>query len=199
MAQNSHNMAIFPHFLAFLVTFLVVRTTFMRLTSTERTQRPVTHAVWWCWTIWTIVKHSSGVGWVQNMAIFMAKTFLVTFLVVRTTFMQLTSTERTQRPVTHTEWWCWTIWTIVKHSSGVGWVQNMAIFMAKTTPRWLGCSRLDRPTWKVSSGSYHTPMHVRACLRTILVHSRHLSRVPGVQKWLFLWLKPHQDGWAAPG
>jgi len=42
MAQNSHNMAIFPHFLAFLVTFLVVRTTFMRLTSTERTQRPVT-------------------------------------------------------------------------------------------------------------------------------------------------------------
>ena len=61
MAQNSHNMAIFPHFLAFLVTFLVVRTTFMRLTSTERTQRPVTHTEWWCWTIWTISKHPSGV------------------------------------------------------------------------------------------------------------------------------------------
>ena len=125
MAQNSHNMAIFPHFLAFLVTFLVVRTTFMQLTSTERTQRPVTHAVWWCWTIWTIVKHSSGVGWVQNMA----------------------------------------------------------IFMAKTTPRWLGCSRLDRPTWKVSSGSYHTTMHGRVCLRVLFSHSRHLSRVAGVQKW----------------
>ena len=104
--------------------------------------------------------------------------------------MRLTSTERTQRPVTHAVWWCWTIWTIVKHSSGVGWVQNMAIFMAKTTPRWLGCSRLDRPTWKVSSGSYHTPMHGRVCLRTILVHSRHLSRVPEmaifIDKWLFL-------------
>ena len=66
----------------------------------------------------------------------------------------------------------------------------MAIFMAKTTPRWLGCSRLDRPTWKVSSGSYHTPMHGRAYLRTILVHSRHLSRVPEMaifmDKWLFL-------------
>ena len=43
MALNSHNMAIFPHFLAFLVTFLVVRTTFMRLTSTKWIQRPVTH------------------------------------------------------------------------------------------------------------------------------------------------------------
>ena len=136
MAQNSHNMAIFPHFLAFLVTFLVVRTTFMRLTSTERTQRPVTHTEWWCWTIWTIVKHSSGVGWVQNMAIFMAKTFLVTFLVVRTTFMQLTSTERTQRPVTHTGWRCWTIWTISKHPSGVGGVQNMAIFWVKMGLLW---------------------------------------------------------------
>ena len=66
----------------------------------------------------------------------------------------------------------------------------MAIFMAKTTSRWLGCSRLDRPTWKVSSGSYHTTMHGRVCLRTILVHSRHLSRVPEMaifmDKWLFL-------------
>ena len=34
------------HFLAFLVTFWVVRTTFMQLTSTERTQRPVTHTGW---------------------------------------------------------------------------------------------------------------------------------------------------------
>ena len=98
MAQNSHNMAIFPHFLAFLVTFLVVRTTFMRLTSTERTQRPVTH----------------------------------------------------------TGWYCWTIWTIVKHSSGVGGVQNMAIFMAKTRSRWRGCSRLNWPTWKVSSSAQCT-------------------------------------------
>ena len=40
----------------------------------------------------------------------------------------------------------------------------MAIFMAKTTPRWLGCSRLDRPTWNVSSGSYHTQMHGGVCL-----------------------------------
>ena len=67
---------------------------------------------------------------------------------------------------------------------------KMAIFMAKTTPRWLSRSMLDRPTWKVSSPPYHTPMHGRVCLRTILVHSRHLSRVPEMaifmDKWLFL-------------
>ena len=42
----------------------------------------------------------------------------------------------------------------------------MAIFMAKTTSRWLGCSRLDRPTWKVS---YHTPIHGRAWLGASMV------------------------------
>ena len=58
---------------------------------------------------------------------------------------------------------------------------KMAIFMAKTRPTWRGCSRLDWPTWKVYSAPYHTPMHGRAWLRTIFAHSRHLSRVPGVQ------------------
>ena len=41
--KNSHNMAIFPYFLTSLVTFLVVRTTFMHLSSTERTQTLLTH------------------------------------------------------------------------------------------------------------------------------------------------------------
>ena len=42
----------------------------------------------------------------------------------------------------------------------------MAIFMAKTRPRWLGCSRLDWLTWKVS---YHTPIHGRAWLGASMV------------------------------
>ena len=40
--KNSHNMAIFHHFLTFLATFLVVTTTFMDKTCTERTQTLVT-------------------------------------------------------------------------------------------------------------------------------------------------------------
>ena len=40
--KNSHNMAIFPYFLTSLVTFLVVRTTFMHLSSAERTQTLLT-------------------------------------------------------------------------------------------------------------------------------------------------------------
>ena len=57
-----------------------------------------------------------------------------------------------------------------------------AYFMARTRLKWLGCSRLDQPTWKVSSAPYHTPMHERAWIRTIIILSRHISRVPGVQK-----------------
>ena len=63
----------------------------------------------------------------------------------------------------------------------------MTLFMAKIRPKWQGCSRLDRPTWKVSSAPYHTPIHGRAWFRAIFARSRHISRVPGVQKWHFLW------------
>ena len=35
----------------------------------------------------------------------------------------------------------------------------MTLFMAKIRPKWQGCSRLDRPTWKVSCAPYHTPIH----------------------------------------
>ena len=58
-------------------------------------------------------------------------------------------------------------------------------FMARTRLKWLGCSRLDQPTWKVSSAPYHTPMHGRAWLGANFTLSRHLSRGPGVQKCLF--------------
>ena len=61
----------------------------------------------------------------------------------------------------------------------------MAISMAKTGPKWRGCSRLDWPTWKVSGAPYHTPRHGRAWLRTIFTHSRHISRGPGGQKCFF--------------
>ena len=41
--KNSHNMAIFHHFLTFLVTFLVAMTSFMHKTCTERTETFLIH------------------------------------------------------------------------------------------------------------------------------------------------------------
>ena len=41
--KNSHNMAIFHHFLTFSVTFLVAMTSFMHKTCTERTETFLIH------------------------------------------------------------------------------------------------------------------------------------------------------------
>ena len=101
-------------------------------------------------------------------------------------------------PHTYDKWWG-TLFGLSVHLSMAGGGPKMALFMAKIRPKLRGCSRLDRPTWKVSSAPYHTPIHGRAWFRTIFARSRHLSRVPGVQKWLFLWLKSDQNDRAAPG
>ena len=39
---------------------------------------------------------------------------------------------------------------------------KMAISTAKTRPKWQACSRLGRPTQKVSSALYQAQIHVRA-------------------------------------
>ena len=62
---------------------------------------------------------------------------------------------------------------------------KMAISTAKTRPKWQDCSRLNHPTWILSSGPYHTPRHVKAGLRAIFtLGNKHipLSRAGGVQK-----------------
>ena len=69
-------MAIFLHFLAFLVTHLVVRTTVMLTLGTERTQTLVTHVRWWYGVIFALPMHLSGVRGVHNMAIFWSKSGL---------------------------------------------------------------------------------------------------------------------------
>ena len=68
--KNSHNMAVFPHFLAFLLTLLVAMTTFFTITYTERVQTLVTTIGWWYGTDLAISKHLYiwEVG-VKNMAI----------------------------------------------------------------------------------------------------------------------------------
>ena len=63
-------MAIFPHFLAFSVTLLVVRTTVMLTLGIQRTQTLVTHVGWCYGAIFALPIHLSGVSRVQNMAIF---------------------------------------------------------------------------------------------------------------------------------
>ena len=74
--KNGHNMAIFLHFLGFLVTLLVVRTTDMLTLGTERTQTLVTHVGWWYGVIFAHPMHLSGVRGVHNMAIFWSKSGL---------------------------------------------------------------------------------------------------------------------------
>ena len=72
MAQNSHNMAIFPHFFAFFVTVFGLVTTFMNALGTERTQTLVTHVGWWnrvIFGLWRYLSESwvvqSGYFWVN--------------------------------------------------------------------------------------------------------------------------------------
>ena len=69
-------MAIFLHFLAFLATLLVVRTTVMLTLGSERAQTLVTHVGWWYGAIFALPRHRSGVRGVQNMAIFWSKSGL---------------------------------------------------------------------------------------------------------------------------
>ena len=73
--KNSHNMAIFPYFLTSLVTFLVVRTTFMHLSSTERTQTLLTHVGWRYGAIFALSGHLYGAGGVQSRAILESKSY----------------------------------------------------------------------------------------------------------------------------
>ena len=66
-------MAIFPHFFTSLVTFLVVRTTFMHLSSAERTQTLLTHVGGGYGAIFALSGHLYGAGGVQSGAILASK------------------------------------------------------------------------------------------------------------------------------
>ena len=74
---------------------------------------------------------------------------------------------------------------------GYFWGKNPA-FMA-------GGFQGENHTWKWFNETYHTPMHGISLFKAILALSRHLSRVTGVQRWLFLWLKQDQNGRPTPG
>ena len=73
---DSHNMAISPHFLAFLVTFLAVTTTDMLTLGISCTQTLVSHMGWWYGAIFALSGYLSGAGVVQNMAIVGSKSGL---------------------------------------------------------------------------------------------------------------------------
>ena len=73
--KNSHDMAFFPYILTSLVTFLVVRTTFMHLSSAERTQTLLTHVGSRYWAIFALSGHLYGAGGVQSRAILESKSY----------------------------------------------------------------------------------------------------------------------------
>ena len=64
--KNSHNVAIFSHFLTFSVTFLGAMTTFMHKTSTERTKTFLIHRTIDEYTFFAISRHLYRVPGVQN-------------------------------------------------------------------------------------------------------------------------------------
>ena len=72
-------------------------------------------------------------------------------------------------------------------------------FWVKIRPLWRAVSRSYRPAWKVSGAPYYTPMHVTTLFRATFALSRHPSRVPGVQKWLFLGSKSGHNGRLSQG
>jgi len=67
--KNSHNVAIFSHFLTFSVTFLGAMTTFMHKTSTERTKTFLIHRTIDEYTFFAISRHLYRVPGVQKWPI----------------------------------------------------------------------------------------------------------------------------------
>ena len=72
--SDSHNMAIFPHFLASLVILLAVTTTVMLTLGISRTQTLVTHMGSWCEAIFALSRHPSRAGGGQTWLIIEVKT-----------------------------------------------------------------------------------------------------------------------------
>ena len=91
-------------------------------------------------------------------------------------------------------------WYVISHPNG--WENRLGTIFASSSfhfsrcPKmailWLnpdlmeggGC-RLDWSTWKGPGVLYHIQMDGEVWLRIIFACSSHLSRIPGVQKWLF--------------
>ena len=66
-------MAISPHFLAFLVSFLAVTTTVMLPLGISCTETLVTHMGWWYGAIFALSGHLYGAGGFQSGAILESK------------------------------------------------------------------------------------------------------------------------------
>ena len=106
---------------------------------------------------------------------------------------------RTQTLVTHVGRWCGAIFALSGYLYGAGVVQNMAIFGVKIRHLWRAGFQGEDPTWKWFYVPYHTPMHGTTLFRAIFALSRHPSRVPGVQKCLFLRSDSGHYGRLSPG
>ena len=83
--------------------------------------------------------------------------------------MTLTSTERTQRPVTHTGCWCWTIWTISKHPSGVGRGSKYGYFWGQNRTTMAGSLPVEEPTWKLFYEPYHISLHYAGGVQNVAI------------------------------
>ena len=118
-------------------------------------------------------------------------TFLATFLVVTTTFMDKTCAERTQTLVTcmvgGTDPFCPSPGSYVAQ----GGVQKMAILGVKTGVLWRACKD---PTWKLFYAPYHVSLHSWTCIWAIFDLSMHIYGAGGVQNMAIWGVKAGYHG-----
>ena len=165
-------MAIFPHFLTSLVTFLVVRTTFMHLSSAERTQTLLTHVGWRYGAIFALSGHLYGAGRVQSRAILESKSDYYGRLVTGWGLLL----ETVLWAISHLITW---------HNMTLGhfcplqaplWRRKgpkYGYFGGKIQLLWQACSRVGYSIWKVSSAPYHILRHGKTLLKASNALSGH--------------------------
>ena len=158
--KNSHNMAIFHHFLTFSVTFLVAMTSFMHKTCTERTETFLIHRTIDEVPFFAISRHlSRGPG--AQKGYFMAKSRPKWQGWLQAGPAHL---ESVRCAISHPNGWDSMTWGHFRHFQAP--IQGsrgpkMAILWLNPGSNGRGCSRLSWPTWKVSGAPYHIPMDGR--------------------------------------
>ena len=165
-------MAIFPYFLTSLVTFLVVRATFMHLSSAERTQTLLTHVGWRYGAIFAFSGHIYGAGGVQSRAILESKSDYYGRLVTGWGLLL----ETVLWAISHLITW---------HNMTLGhfcplqaplWRRKgpkYGYFGGKIQLLWQACYRVGYYIWKVSIAPYHILIHGKTLLRASNALSGH--------------------------
>ena len=165
-------MAFFPYILTSLVTFLVVRTTFMHLSSAERTHTLLTHVGWRYGAIFALSGHLYGAGGVQSGAILVSKSDYYGRLVTGWGPLLETSLWAISHLIT---WHNMTLGYFCPLQAPL-WRRNgpkYGYFGVKIQLLWQACYRVGYSIWKVSIAPYHILIHGKTLPRAMNALSGH--------------------------